>query len=40
MSALVVFCRFTVVTGGMAKMFLCLLVKLRSFFRHRRFLAG
>jgi hypothetical protein len=40
LSALVVLRCFTMVTGGVGKMFLCLLVVLGSFFRHSRFLPG
>ena len=40
LSALVVFCCFTVVAGSVGKVFLCFLMVLGSFFRHRRFLAG
>jgi hypothetical protein len=40
LSALVVFCCFTMVAGRLGKMFLCLFVVLSGLFRHYRFLLG
>jgi hypothetical protein len=40
LSALVVLCCFTMVTGSVDQMFLHLLVVLGGFFRHCRFLPG
>ena len=40
LSALVVFCRFPMVTGSVGKMFLRLLVVFSSLFGHYRFLPG